>query len=73
MLIHLLCRLITDLPSCSSSTAAAPLPNNNAANSNTIIQNPIAGAEAPTLPYAQIDFVKSCENSTSPSSNNEQS
>lgn len=65
--------MIIDLPACSSSTAATPLPNNNVANSNTTIQNPIAGAEAPTLPYAQIDFVKSCENNTSSSSSNEQS
>ncbi|XP_031619398.1 serine-rich adhesin for platelets isoform X3 [Contarinia nasturtii] len=58
-----------DLPACSS-TAAAPLANNNTVGNLASIQNPITGAEAPTFTYAQIDFVKSNENSSTNNNNN---
>lgn len=52
-----------DLPPCSSSHAAT-VANNMTGNLPTgaaSIQAPIAGAEAPSFTYAQIDFVKSTE------------
>lgn len=61
-----------DLPACSS-TAAAPLANNTIGNLSAAIQNPITGAEAPTFTYAQIDFVKSNENSSTNNNNNNNS
>lgn len=51
-----------DLPTYPS-TAAAPIANNTVGNLSAI-QTPIAGSEAPTFTYAQIDFVKSNENSS---------
>jgi len=57
-----------DLPACSS-TAAVPLANNTVGNIASI-QNPITDAEAPTFTYAQIDFVKSNENSSANNNNN---
>lgn len=58
-----------DLPACSS-TAATPLANNTVGNLTATIPNPITGAEAPTFTYAQIDFVKSNENSSANNNNN---
>lgn len=52
-----------DLPPCSSSNAVTVANNiSNLPTGAASIPNPIAGAEAPSFTYAQIDFVKSTEN-----------
>lgn len=58
-----------DLPPCSSSNAVTVANNiGNLPTGAASIQNPIAGAEAPSFTYAQIDFVKSTEHNN-PSNN----
>lgn len=58
-----------DLPPCSSSNAATVANNiGHLPTGAASIQNPIAGAEAPSFTYAQIDFVKSTEHNK-PSNN----
>lgn len=57
-----------DLPPCSSSSAVTVANNiGNLPIGTASIQNPIAGAEAPSFTYAQIDFVKSTEHNNNPS------
>lgn len=60
-----------DLPPCSSSTAVTVANNiGNLPTGAALIQNPIAGAEAPSFTYAQIDFVKSTEHNNPSNSKN---
>lgn len=62
-----------DLPPCSSSNAVTMVNNvGNLPTGAASIQNPIAGAEAPSFTYAQIDFVKSTEHSNNPSNSKQQ-
>lgn len=56
-----------DLPPCSSSSAATVANNIGNSSTNTSIQNPSTAAEAPSFTYAQIDFIKTTENSSSTS------
>lgn len=51
-----------DLPPCSSSSATS-VSNNYSSTVNACIQNFNTAAEAPSFTYAQIDFIKTTENS----------